>query len=81
MYMKWWVCDCLITPQWAGGCWVGSNLFPLEGVNGCCGGGCGGASTSMYKALKVWVGAGVPDILGVGWGSDKFRFASKPIQT
>ena len=43
--------------------------------------GVGGASTSLYKALKVWVGVGVPDILGVGWGSDKFRFASKPIQT
>ena len=28
----------------------------------------GEASTSLYKALKVWVGVGAPDILGVGWG-------------
>ena len=69
MYMKWWVCDCLITPQWAGGCWVGSNLFPLEGVNGCWGWEWGGASTSLYKALKVWVGGGGPRYPGCRVGS------------
>ena len=59
-----------VRTQWAGGCWVGSNLFPLEGVNGCWGWEWGGgASTSLYKALKVWVGGGGPRCLGSRVGS------------
>ena len=33
------------------------------------GGSVGGASTSLYKALKVWVGGGGPRCLGSRVGS------------
>ena len=33
------------------------------------GGGSGGASTSLYKALKVWVGGGGPRYPGCRVGS------------